>query len=521
MKAKKNAVELAKQRLAEQQKQAMKQQAEKRGNTLGDFFSKDEDDGSTNSDDDDMFSFLQWSATGSENIRSQSVGRAGRSRSAPRIRLSSSSVASLLSDSKSKAKEPSKSTSERQSYKRLGRSLSVPKTREDLEASIGTLHTQTLTSLYGTDVKNKVTRSLSITKDESKECVSMEWQRSRKPGLKDDRLSGSSKRSKHDKERSGSRLRSVRQLRQDEAYRHQNDRKDSDKKNRKSSRKSKRRNSKDTGDDDKSRSSHRLRKSKHRSSKTDNDGDKSKSGHRHSRRGRKSEKKSQDEESTHRSKSRQRLKDVDDSHHRKRGKSRRRVEEGGNTKKRTSKSSLNGSPRSKSDDGQDSRHSRRCSTSRERRKSSYRGAKIHHRSVSKSLEKSRSGRHSEEALGDHPLRRSVSLPRRSDSEAQLLRAASQLLFVDEEIDHRAISDGEDSNRDLQGRKSYFSQPISKGGTSEFQYSPSFQDERSAQQKATKAPPPPRRTIQAQQEEQPSTFQSLRSMLPNLNLADEA
>jgi hypothetical protein len=115
----------------------------------------------------------------------------------------------------------------------------------------------------------------------------------------------------------------------------------------------------------------------------------------------------------------------------------------------------------------------------------------------------------------------VSLPRRSDSEAQLLRAASQLLFVYEEIDHRAISDGEDSNRDLQGRKSYFSKPISKGGTSEFHYSPSVQDERSAQQKATKAPPPPRRTIQAQQEEQPSTFQSLRSMLPNLNLADEA
>jgi hypothetical protein len=110
----------------------------------------------------------------------------------------------------------------------------------------------------------------------------------------------------------------------------------------------------------------------------------------------------------------------------------------------------------------------------------------------------------------------VSLRRRSDSEAQLLRAASQLLF-----DHRAISDGEDSNGDLQGRKSYFSQPISKGATSEFQYPPSFQDERSAQQKATKAPPPPRRTLRAQQEEQLSTFQSLRSMLPNLNLADEA
>ena len=268
--AKKSAQAMAKQQLVAQQKQAMQRQSNVKGNTLDAFFSKEKkDDDSIDSDDEDMFSFLQWSAHGSEHPRrSSSVGRAGRSRSAPRIRLSSSLV-SLLSDSKAQATERRTSASKANEEGKmpekkveLKRSISVPKTREDLEKSMSSLQAANLFSLYGMDRHDKVSRSKSVTKDESKQSQVIQPEK-RKP-ISSDGRSEITNRSKDDEDRSGSRVRSVRQFREEEASRHKSSRKTKDSDDTKSRHKSSRM-FKDS--DDKSsrhKSSRRLRDSEER-----------------------------------------------------------------------------------------------------------------------------------------------------------------------------------------------------------------------------------------------------------------
>ena len=188
------------------------------------------------------------------------------------------SVSSLLSESHSQAREL------------RSRSTSVPHTREDLEASMGTIQASNLTSLYG-NAQNEATRSTSIRKEETKESLVTARVTTRsRPSIKDDRLVGDLKRKNDDKKRSGSRLRSIRQLREEEGRRHKSGRKeelDSKSHRRKSSRsltndveksnrsKSSRRRSKEE--------SQRTRESSRRGSRDETD-DKSKSSRSKSRR---------------------------------------------------------------------------------------------------------------------------------------------------------------------------------------------------------------------------------------------
>jgi hypothetical protein len=114
------------------------------------------------------------------------------------------------------------------------------------------------------------------------------------------------------------------------------------------------------------------------------------------------------------------------------------------------------------------------------------------------------------------VHRSMSLRRKSDSDT-LSRAASQLLLVDEEIDYRAISDGEESSSNLQSRKSYFSKSESTAAAStSFRYPARLDGSKPAETSQV-----PRQSLGSQQALQPSTFASIRSMLQNFNLADEA
>ena len=109
----------------------------------------------------------------------------------------------------------------------------------------------------------------------------------------------------------------------------------------------------------------------------------------------------------------------------------------------------------------------------------------------------------------------MSFRRKSDTDI-LARAAGQLLLVDEEIDHQAISDGDDNIGKLQSRKSYFSKPEPTTTAITGSQYPTRLD-------ATDQPvisEIPRQSLRSQQMLPRSSFASIRSMLRNFNLEDE-
>ena len=383
-----SAQDIARHRLEVQQRQALKRQVSKlshntnEATSLGAFLSKQDDDESVNSDDEDMFSMFSWSVQGSEANPRSTRSLADRSRSVPRMRISDAkSVSSMLASSRDQARSL-RSRSSARAVQSSGISSLYGRQNERLQAK--PIRKEEMKEIRVVSMAERVyvgdTQVAAIEAVEGKKTTSKRGSDSSKEASPSSRRGSDSS-----KEGKGSR-RGSDSSKEKHHHHHRSSR------------------SKHDGEE---RSSHH----RHKSSRHSKEGDES--DHR-------ARKRKEEKERRHRSKSRRRVKEGEEGH--RRSKSSRRRKEGEEGHRRRSKSRK-----------KDGKERRRRSKSSRRKRSSDPDAKISGRTLMTECETPNSSeaegsnhksRHSDSHSSDSVPRSRRDRVKRSESSKETSRAAT-------------------------------------------------------------------------------------------------